>query len=54
MLLSFSFGFLSTDSGDIRDEYGKGSHHKISTTQKCHQKKHNVTATDSLKQPAQI
>jgi hypothetical protein len=51
MLLSFSFGLLSTDSGD---EYGKRFHHKISTMQKCHQKKHDVTTAGSLKQSAKI
>jgi hypothetical protein len=52
MLLSFSFGLLSTDSGDARDEYRKRFLHKISTMQKCHQKKHNVTTAGSSKRSA--
>jgi hypothetical protein len=54
MILSFSFELLSTDSGgDVRDEYGKRFHHKISTMQKCNQTKH-VTTAGSLKHSAQI
>jgi hypothetical protein len=53
MLLPFSFGLLSTDSGDVGDEYGKRYHHKISTMRKCHQKKHNVNTAGSSKRSAQ-
>jgi hypothetical protein len=54
MLLSFSFGFLSTYFGDVRDEHNKMFHHKISTMEKCHQEKHTVTTADSLQEAVQI
>jgi hypothetical protein len=46
--LSFSFGFLSNNLGDVCDKCGGRFHQNVSTQKKCYQRKWNLAMLDDF------